>query len=168
MPEITDADRCAAAKSLLPFEAPLLILRRVNLAFRVVECRRRKTGIQSLDLSEGLAIGKAIDEGRVGGGRVLKQTGSFFGREIICERRVHVVNRGVDVKRFCNALSQRIIEEADTSSNHTVVRNAKGLPRKTESRRPQNFVETQKCVFLIGEDRLVIRLIGIVTDRFER
>ena len=58
----------------------------------------------------------------------------------------------------------RIVENADSAPEDRVVFHTEWLPGKAESRRPKNIVQALERSFLINEDRLIIRLIGIMTD----
>ena len=60
MAEVTDADRRVRSESLLPFEAPPLKLRRMNVLFRGTNGGWRKIGIYRLDLSERFAGSEAV------------------------------------------------------------------------------------------------------------
>ena len=60
MPEVTDADGSIGAKTLLPFQVPSLILRRVCPLSRVTDSRGKKAWIRCLDLSQSSAGGKAV------------------------------------------------------------------------------------------------------------
>jgi hypothetical protein len=70
---ITEVDGSVAAESLLPLQAPSLILRRVCPPFRDADRRRSKVGIRPLSLSESLAGGKASNKGAVGGRRIFEK-----------------------------------------------------------------------------------------------
>ena len=44
------------------------------------------------------------------------------------------------------------------------MRHAERLPGKAESRRPEDAVGALERVFLIGQDRLIVRLLGVVAE----
>lgn len=168
MSEIAEGQRGGSTETVLSLQAPFLILRRV-----IQICWRRKTWgnekwICSLNLGQRLAVGKPCHESGMKSGRVLGQAVVFaWGKGIA------VKDESADVRRIVKEVSPLasrywIIEDPDSSAQHGIARNTEGLPRKTEPRSPYEAISVEKCMLLIGNDRLVVGLLRIVINRTER
>ena len=136
MPEVTDADGSIGAKTLLPFQVPSLILRRVCPLSGVTDSRGEKAWIRCLDLSQSFARGKAVGKCSVRSRRIFKEAGRFIGRKVVSDNCVGVEKWRVTGKRIQDETRHRVIENAHATPEHDVVRDPKGLPSKAESWRP--------------------------------
>src|SRR5437870_3251541 len=121
MAVVSDVYRSICTKSLLQLQAPSLILRRVSSSLSGdAEGRRGKGGICRLDFSQSLAGSKTVDKCRVGVLRVLEQTCDFPRGKIVSRDRVRVVERRIARKQVHNQAGQRIVENANSTSNHGI------------------------------------------------
>src|ERR1700687_1860299 len=139
MAEVSNAQGRTDTKGLLQFQAPSLILRRVQRPCRGNHARRREsrridTRNRGLNLCKSLAGCEAIDKRRIGGCRILEQAGLFIRREIVPHDRVRIEEWGIRKERKKNIAWDRIIENAGSAAQDCLVRDAQRLPSETESR----------------------------------
>src|SRR5215813_8559366 len=60
------------------------------------------------------------------------------------------------------------MEDSDSTAKNRAMRYPEGLPRKAESRRPQDLVHTHPSMFLVHHERLIVWLIRVVAHRVPR
>src|ERR1700730_4009466 len=165
MSVVANSDGRSGVNGLLPFEAPSLILWGVRDSFRHIDCRWKKIRNRTLNLSESLTGCESTDEGRIRSRGIPEQAVLFIRSKVAPESEVRIVDRGVTRKGIQDEAGQRVVEEAHPAAEHTVTRYAQGLTGKAKSRRPQQAVNNFQSLFLVGQDRLMVRLIGVVTSR---
>src|SRR5215831_8995029 len=107
---------------------------------------------------------QAFCKGGIECGRVLGQAVLFAG-----SKRIAVNHQSVDTRRIvrgdCSNSSRHwVIKDPNSSAQHRIARNTKGLPRETEPWRPDQAVGVSKRLSLMKQDRLVVRLRQIVAD----
>ena len=165
---IGEAQRTVGAKGLLELQAPLLVLRPMGLIVHDVDSWRGKERVRFLDLSERLPRSEPIQKGRVRRSSDFEQAIRFLGSQIVAEDVEGIKERRVIRQECCNITWKQIVKDPDSAPYHEIVRHAQRLPGKAESRRPLKAVRILGGLFLIQDQRLIVRLIGIVTYGIER
>lgn len=166
--KIADSQGSGTPEALLHLQAPFLILRRMDRIRRSLEARGSEAWIRLLNLRERLTAIKACRKRGIGGGGILGKAIHFTGSKIVAAWGVKIVERRIVGKRCSDNTRDRIVKGADAAAYDSVVRNAQGLPGKTETRRPHDAVRFRKSLFLIRQYRLVIRLVRVMAGRIKR
>src|ERR1035437_10579471 len=165
--EVASTDRSPGTKTLLPFQTPSLILRVMNGPFCAAYCRQREIRNRSLNLSESLTAREPVEKSHIRSCRIFEQVSFFVGGEIVLLWGKRVVGRDVTRKRIEDAIRQRVIENANATADYRITRETERLPGETKSRRPQDVVNPLKSVFLVNQDRPIVRRVRVMVERFK-
>jgi hypothetical protein len=169
IPVVADAERGEDAETLLPFQAPPLILRRVRPSWPSRSGRWKKIGVDCLNLGQRLASFEAIHEKVVGRFGILKKIAGFLveskvisgdGKKVVEWWVVCIVGPRVAVNG--------VIKNADAAAHHRAVSSTERLPGEAESRGPDHGVKARKALPFIDRDGLIVGLRGVMADGLER
>src|SRR5271168_2591621 len=165
---VSKSQRSAGTKLLLHFQAPLLILGCEGLIIRNSNSGGKELRIRRFDLKKVFAGCKPFDKGGIRGCGHFKEAVGFFRSEIVAAKYCHAVHEWWIVSQNgSEPAREQFVKKTETATYHGIMRNSQRLPGETESRLPGNRICVKKGLLTIRE-RLIVRLCGVVTDRFER
>src|SRR3984957_1808221 len=158
------------AQGLVDFQAPFLKLSNLGRRVGAEQTRRREVRNIRLDLSQRLVVLEAVDQSHVAGGCLGKQVAavkSFAGGNVAPGDDERVDSGRVGSKVIREHSRKRIVEKSHSSANHRAVR-AKGRPRETEPRLPQNRAQALQLLVQSLQHIGAVRRVDVVIGQQKR